>query len=58
MEIGCGGFPAQSTWRATTALGIKGKDRQAGNRDCRQHLRSHTAGYGEEEQGNDLAHHC
>ncbi|XP_065928284.1 uncharacterized protein [Magallana gigas] len=30
VEIGCGGFPAQSTWRAMTVLGIKGKERKAG----------------------------
>lgn len=30
VETGCIGFPAESTWRAMTALGIKGKERKAG----------------------------
>lgn len=30
VEIGCKGFPAQSTWRAMSILRIKGKERKAG----------------------------
>lgn len=66
---GCRGFPAQSTWRAMTALEItiRGKKEKLEYRNCQQQRRSHHASYSWEEQcragshlqiGNDLANHC